>query len=95
MQISTTKVILKSKRLSLMLFCSSSRKAWKAENYLYFSGSFRTLYTLWIGQDFTSPINIACRVAGVSIQYPAKSLLASVEQFNKAAKLYLMLCGVS
>lgn len=92
MQISTTKVILKSKRLSLMLFCSSSRKA---ENYLYISGSFRTLYTLWIGQDFTSPINIACRVAGVSIQYPAKSLLASVEQFNKAAKLYLMLCGVS
>ena len=92
MQISTTKVILKSKRLSLMLFCSSSRKV---ENYLYISGSFRTLYTLWIGQDFTSPINIACRVAGVSIQYPAKSLLASVEQFNKAAKLYLMLCGVS
>ena len=86
MQISTTKVILKSKRLSLMLFCSSSRKA---ENYLYISGSFR------IGQDFTSPINIACRVAGVSIQYPAKGLLASFEQFNKAAKLYLMLCGVS
>ena len=29
------------------------------------------------------------------IQYPAKSLLASVEQFNNAATLYLMLCGVS